>query len=194
MYTILSNNKKIILYGRSFDWDPNEKIDAFEIKQISYGYSHGIIHTYNGEVFVFGDRCFHGQTGLGYNILSNIGLGIFNCISNFKCKPTLLMKDTKIRSIHCGHDHSVIYKQNGDVFVFGWNEYGQLGLEGYSCSSTPKKIMNDKDIELISCGLFNTIYYKHSSPVDKNNGKIKELFFFGWNIPLGYGEDKDKNK
>ena len=42
--------------------------------------------------------------------------------------PTLLMNDKNIRNIICGEYHTMIYKDNGDLLVFGRNYYGQLGL------------------------------------------------------------------
>ena len=33
-----------------------------------------------------------------------------------------------IKNIICGRYHTIIYKDNGDVLVFGHNYYGQLGL------------------------------------------------------------------
>ena len=38
------------------------------------------------------------------------------------------MNDKDIKEISCGSYHSIIYKKNGDLFVFGNNEYGQLGI------------------------------------------------------------------
>ena len=36
--------------------------------------------------------------------------------------PTLLMNDKSIKNIICGEFHTIIYKDNGDVLVFGCNE------------------------------------------------------------------------
>ena len=55
-----------------------------------------------------------GQLGLGDNQNRN--------------KPELLMTDPEIKQIICGDFHTMIYRNNGDVLVFGYNVCGQLGL------------------------------------------------------------------
>ena len=55
-----------------------------------------------------------GQLGLGHNENINI--------------PTLLMNDESIKNIICGNQHTIIYKDSGDILIFGDNKYGQLGL------------------------------------------------------------------
>ena len=62
------------------------------------------IYNLNGDVLVFGYND-HGQLGLGHNNDVNI--------------PTLLMNDKTIKNIICGGYHTIIYKDNGDILVFG---------------------------------------------------------------------------
>ena len=69
-----------------------------------------------------------------------------------------------IRNIICGRFHNIIYKDNGDVLVFG-----QLGLGHISTISTPILLMNDKNIRNIICG--------------GDNGDI--LGFGFWTIRIG---------
>ena len=38
------------------------------------------------------------------------------------------MKDEKILKIYCGGYHSVIFKNKGEICIFGFNEFGQLGI------------------------------------------------------------------
>ena len=42
-----------------------------------------------------------------------------------------------VKSIAAGYYHSMVLKNNGDVWTTGWNEYGQLG-DGTSGSGTDK--------------------------------------------------------
>ena len=40
-------------------------------------------------------------------------------------KPNLIMKDENIKSISCTAHTTIILKNNGKLFVFGWNQYGK---------------------------------------------------------------------
>ena len=41
-------------------------------------------------------------------------------------KPTLIMKDENIKSICCFGSSNMILKNNGELFVFGYNNYGKF--------------------------------------------------------------------
>ena len=70
------------------------------------------------------------------------------------------MNDTTIKNIICGGYHTIIYKNNGDVLVFGDNDYGQLGLGHNNNINIPTLLMNDTTIRNIICGGYHTIIYK----------------------------------
>ena len=70
-----------------------------------------------------------GQLGLGDNQNRN--------------KAELLMTDPEIKQIICGNHHSMIYRNNGDVLVFGANVYGQLGL-GDNQNRNKARTINDR--------------------------------------------------
>ena len=56
------------------------------------------------------------------------------------------MNDTNYKNIICGGYHTIIYKNNGDVLVFGYNDDGQLGLGHNNNINIPTLLMNDKTI------------------------------------------------
>ena len=95
----------------------------------------------------------------------------YNTTSNLHIKtPTLAYNDKHINSINCGAKHSIIYKNNGDVIVFGFNNQGQLGLGNDNERGKPSFLMNDKNICIICCGYNHSIIYKY-------NG---DILVFGW--------------
>ena len=51
------------------------------------------------------------------------------------------MTDPEIKQIICGCLHTMIYRNNGDVLVFGDNSYGQLGLGGYQNRNKAELLM-----------------------------------------------------
>ena len=57
-----------------------------------------------------------------------------------------------ITNIICSSYHTIIYKNNGDVLVFGSNVCGQLGLGHNDNINVPTLLMNDKTIKNIICG------------------------------------------
>ena len=123
----------------------------------------------NGSLLAFGDNQF-GQ------------LGFPTSVHNRKSStPTLLMKDNEIKTITCGYDHSILYKYNGDVFVFGNNSYGQLGLGDDIDRYKPTLLVNNKEIKTISCGGYYSIIYENTG----------NLFVFGCNNDgqLGLGDN-----
>ena len=73
-----------------------------------------------------------------------------------------------------------LYKVNGDLFVWGNNQYGQLGLGDYLYRDKPVLLMNDLRIKKIIKSINFTMLYK-------TNG---DLFVFGSNTfgNLGLGD------
>jgi alpha-tubulin suppressor-like RCC1 family protein len=123
------------------------------IKDIICGEEFTILHKTNGKVFGFGKNN-HNQMGKG------------DCSDDNIYEPKLLMKDTSIRKISCGEYHVIYYKNNGDILVCGSNSFGQLGFsnsifsDGVPNVDTPKFLMNDKKVRLISCGSQHTLIYR----------------------------------
>ena len=116
------------------------------------------------------------------------------------------MTDKDIKQIVCGGHHTFILKKNGerkenydslsqpasantgqgDLFAFGHNGFGQLGLGDYKDRNKPTLIMTNQEIHKIVCGGYNTF-------ILKKNG---ELFAFGYNKfgQLGLGDNETRIK
>jgi alpha-tubulin suppressor-like RCC1 family protein len=94
------------------------------------------------------------------------------------------MKDNTIKSIVCGRYHTIIYKNDGTVLVFGYNGCGQLGLSDRKSRLKPVLLMKDKAIRSIVCGYFHTIIYK-------NDGTV---LVFGLNKDGELGLNDNKNR
>ena len=155
---------------------PTLMMNDKNIKIICCGHDHSIIYIYSdinkykNNLYVIGDNQY-GQLGLNDNINRN--------------KLTLLSLDTydTIKMISCGDDHSIIYKNSGELLVFGKNNNGQLGLGDHNNRNKPTLLMNDKTIKIIYCKNDHSIIYK-------NNG---DLLVFGNNRfgQLGFKDKKD---
>lgn len=55
-------------------------------------------------------------------------------------KHILISDDKRIRQIGVGEQHIIVLCQDGTLYSFGWNRYGQLGLENRANQSTPQPI------------------------------------------------------
>lgn len=53
---------------------------------------------------------------------------------------------TTIKSICCGADHSMVLLENNLIYVWGYNEYGQLGLGHFNNINLPQKLYLRNDI------------------------------------------------
>lgn len=121
-----------------------------EIKQIYSGRHHSMFIKNNGEVW-----------GFGCNIGNQLGIEDHCDHSNFN-KPVFIMKDSNIKFISLGDTHSILYKNNGEVWGFGDNGSGQLGIGKYSIEVNPILIMTDLDIKGITCSDDFTYMYKNT--------------------------------
>ena len=92
-----------------------------------------------------------------------------------------------MRQIVCGGFHSFILKESGELFAFGYNDYGQLGLGDNNNRNEPTLLMIDKQIRQVVCG------WAHHTFILKESG---ELIAFGNNYcgQLGLGDNKSRNK
>jgi RCC1 and BTB domain-containing protein len=88
------------------------------IADISCGAFHTLILTQTSELYA-----------VGYNRFGQIGNG-YNCDQFTPIKITLnSFESEKIVSITCGYYHSMALTQNGRVYSWGKNNFGQLGIE-----------------------------------------------------------------
>eukprot|EP00347_Sterkiella_histriomuscorum_P015743 403355850 len=91
----------------------------------------------------------------GRNDYGQLGLGNLDD----KNSPTLIeaLNGKRIVSIGCGQYHSVVSSIDGEIFSFGRNDSGQLGITGSDGNiSLPKEVKNLKSTQ-IACGYYHTV-------------------------------------
>jgi len=130
---------------------------------------------------------------LGSNECGQLGIGDDTLPDDWTFEPQKVNL-TLIKQVSCGGDFSICVTDRGDVYSFGNNENGTLGLDGLDeYVSSPKKIEILKDVDFIECGgdyaicktLNNEIYawgsneYHQFGFFDEVSGEEK-------NIVLGY--------
>lgn len=101
--------------------------------------------------------------------------------------PTIipLSLEITISQIAAGLHHSVLLTQNGDVYTFGSNQFGQLGTGDFKNRYTPTKInieyiTNDQIIQ-VAAGSNHTVLLSSSGNVfsfgSNQYGQLGNLFF-----------------
>ena len=119
-----------------------------DVKSVYCGYTHTLILKNNGTLW-----------GCGRNDYGQLGLGD----TNSRSTPALIGINTNdIKSVYCGHDYTLILKNNGTLWGCGKNDYGQLGLGDTTNRSTFTLIgINTNDIKSVYCGGNYTIILKN---------------------------------
>jgi hypothetical protein len=96
--------------------------------KVATGGSHTLILHYDGSVFGFGSNTF-GQLGLGHTNDQSTP------------QPLILPEGKKPIKISLGFCHSFILCEDGSLFGFGANDFGQLGLGHTNDQSTPQPLI-----------------------------------------------------
>ena len=134
---ILTISGKIYIWGGNFqgqlgignniDQNIPQELELENIRKICCGFFYSMALTNCGNIYVWGSNVY-GQLGLGldYGINQYIPL-----------KNKLL---SNIKSIYCGYDHSIAITKTNDIYVWGRNDMGQLGLGDYSDRNIPQKL------------------------------------------------------
>ena len=86
-----------------------------DIISIKCGFYYSLLLTSKGYVYSFGDNV-HGQLGLNDKNIDSTDI------------PTLIPDIPEIQRIECGDFHSMCIDVNDNLWIFGHNDYGQLGL------------------------------------------------------------------
>ena len=82
--------------------------------------------------------------------------------------PRRIPELSNISSIDCGKDHCLCLDNEGNVFSFGSNQFGQIGVEGsFSFAVSPERISLPL-VKQVSCGAYFNIYVTEDGDVYSN--------------------------
>ena len=110
------------------------------ITAIDCGDSHTVCLDNNGILYTFGSNEF-GQLGVGTD----------EGTLNYSMIP--IQVDTPpMKEISCGDRFSICLSESGELYSFGDNADGQLGIGNFEDCYSPQKIESLSDIESIRCG------------------------------------------
>jgi alpha-tubulin suppressor-like RCC1 family protein len=155
----------------------NQYLNNEFVIDISCGAYHSLVLTNCGEVYAWGSN-YCGEIGNGCNDNQSIPIKVkgFN--------------NEKVVMISCGYYHSMALTKYGNVYSWGDNRFGQLGIGNTVDSNEPKFIaVIDENkcnvfIEKISCG------FAHSLLLSSDGN----IYTFGLNESGELGNQKEENE
>ena len=158
---------------------------AENILTLKTGYAHNILIFKNGKVYVWG-RNGYGQLGLGDNTNGKTPT------ENTQLEQIIQENGgaDNILTLKTGWDHNILIFRNGKVYVWGRNEYGQLGLGDQGRRNTPTENSQLEQIIQENGGADNILTLKtgesHNILIFRN-GKV---YVWGYNEfgQLGLGD------
>jgi X-linked retinitis pigmentosa GTPase regulator len=132
--------------------------DLEDVNMIATDYKHTAVIS-KGKLYTFGENNY-GQLGLGYKSVQPVLV------------PTLVPGLENVTSVACGFFHTLVIS-GGRIYVFGDNNYGQLGLSNGSDIPIlePTVVPGFEDVTSVACGAH------HSAIVSKGR-----LYTFGRNF------------
>ncbi|XP_026546857.1 X-linked retinitis pigmentosa GTPase regulator-like [Notechis scutatus] len=70
-------------------------------------------------------------------------------------------KNDKPLYISCGDEHTSVVTENGKLYMFGSNNWGQLGLGTKNTVRKPTcvKVLKPEKVKLVACGRNHTLIY-----------------------------------
>ncbi|KAJ3668937.1 hypothetical protein LUZ60_010887 [Juncus effusus] len=123
-----------------------------KMKDISAGLWHTVCTSVDGDVYSFGGNQF-GQLGTGSDQAETVP----------KLVEASCLETKNAKSVSCGARHSAIITDDGVVFCWGWNKYGQLGLGDAIDRNVPSQVQIESHRPLnVSCGWWHTLVLAES--------------------------------
>ncbi|KAG2378219.1 hypothetical protein C9374_008362 [Naegleria lovaniensis] len=158
-------------YGMNSEF---KRIDFFNERNLK------ILEMISGAYFTFFITS-DGVYGIGENDDGQLGIG--NNITQLDFVKITSLSLMKIRKIQCGNFYSMVLTEDSEVFGFGQNHWGQLGIgeeqENVVLVPTQLQMFGKGEIELetIYCGEYNTFFVTTAS--EKTN-HVKQLYGCGY--------------
>ncbi|XP_065771288.1 X-linked retinitis pigmentosa GTPase regulator isoform X1 [Muntiacus reevesi] len=156
---IITGNNKLFMFG-SNNWGqlglgskatvnkPTciKALKPEKVKFVACGRNHTLILTGGGKVYATGGNN-EGQLGLG----DTDERSAFHLISFFTSQH-------KIKQLSAGSNTSAALTEDGELFMWGDNSEGQIGLQNITNICVPHQVTIGKPISWISCGYYHSAF------------------------------------
>ncbi|KAJ0101529.1 hypothetical protein Patl1_06453 [Pistacia atlantica] len=125
---------------------------GIQIEGVAAGLWHTVCISGDGDVYAFGGNQF-GQLGTGGDQAETL--------------PRLLdapsLENVHAKIVSCGARHSAVITEEGKVFCWGWNKYGQLGLGDVIDRNIPSQAPIEVCVpKNVACGWWHTLLLAES--------------------------------
>ncbi|XP_032889000.1 X-linked retinitis pigmentosa GTPase regulator isoform X2 [Amblyraja radiata] len=139
------------------------------VKLAACGRNHTLIWTEQGNIYAAGDNS-EGQLGLG----DNQERTTFQRVEYFTGKG-------KIKQLAAGSNISAALTEDGNLFMWGDNSEGQIGLGSETSAFLPRQVNVGKTVSWVSCGYYHSALVMGEGELytfgESDNGKL--------GLPLG---------
>jgi alpha-tubulin suppressor-like RCC1 family protein len=151
------------------------------IKAIAAGAYHSLALAESGDVYSWGLK------GDEYGgLLKSDGLEYIKVLLKAvrHRTPTKVPGLIRVRAVAAGEGYSLALTESGEVYAWGWNEHGQLGLGDTAVRLTPTKVPGLSAVKAIAAG------FSHSLALTESG----EVYAWGSNEhgQLGLGDTEDR--
>lgn len=175
-------NNELWLWGGSSGENIPTKLHELKVKQISLGSRHTIALDLNNNIWVWGNGS-DGQLGLGKD--KPIVRRKYNWdVDKISTSTPIQIPDIKAIQVSTSSQHNVIIDTENNVWTFGNNRCGQLGLGHIENVFVPTKIPGIK-AKFVNAGTTS------SAIIDLENNVW--MFGNGNGWQLGLGDEKQRN-
>ena len=142
VYSFGRHTKGCLGHGEEHSIFPPKKIpNLHNIKEISCNLETVVCLDSDGSVFTFGSN----EQGL-------LGIGVDTRTLFYSHEPHRLSTLPLIRQISCGLQNTICLSMENELFSFGSNFHGQLGLGNTTNYDSPQKISYLSNVDFIECG------------------------------------------
>ncbi|KAE9598772.1 putative regulator of chromosome condensation 1/beta-lactamase-inhibitor protein II [Lupinus albus] len=125
---------------------------GIRIEGVAAGLWHTVCTSADGDVYAFGGNQF-GQLGTGVDQAETLPK-LLDCPS---------LENVNIKSVSCGARHTAAVTDDGKVFCWGWNKYGQLGLGDVIDRNIPSEVtIEGCAAKNVACGWWHTLLLAES--------------------------------
>lgn len=155
------------------------------VKQVACGACNTAIVTETGQVWTWGE-----------GLEGNMGSHGDHSDPSKKQTPRIVEKLEMafIVQVACGGAHTVAVTDNGMIYSWGYNKYGQLGINSRTNAKEPRKLMpgpqagNERSFRQVSCG------HNHTLAINRAGQAIAWGCGKQGQIGMGSDDDDEKNK
>ncbi|XP_019439435.1 PREDICTED: ultraviolet-B receptor UVR8 isoform X2 [Lupinus angustifolius] len=125
---------------------------GIRIEGVAAGLWHTVCISADGDVYAFGGNQF-GQLGTGVDQAETLPK-LLDCPS---------LENVNVKSVSCGARHTAAVTDDGKVFCWGWNKYGQLGLGDVIDRNIPSEVtIEGCTAKNVACGWWHTLLLAES--------------------------------